>query len=52
MVVFDATFTKVLLCKRVGEADFNETFSFPGGKIERSDGDIWKGMQREKKEEL
>jgi len=51
-VVFDPTFTQILLCKRKWEADFNEIFSFPWGKIENSDGDIRKGMQREKNEEL
>jgi len=51
-VIFDEQFTQVLLCQRKGEADFDQTFSFAGGKVETDDGDIWAGMQREKNEEL
>lgn len=51
-VVFDTTGNNILLCQRKWEADFNNTFSFSGGKIENSDNGIWDGMQREKNEEL
>ncbi|MEM7705744.1 MAG: NUDIX hydrolase [Pseudomonadota bacterium] len=41
-----------LLCKRKGEADFDRTYSFPGGKTELSDESIEAGIQRELAEEL
>lgn len=47
-VLFDSSLQKVLLCKRNGEADYNDTYSLPGWKVENSDSDIRKGMQREK----
>jgi ADP-ribose pyrophosphatase YjhB (NUDIX family) len=40
IVVYSQDGQKVLLCKRKGEADFDGTFSFIGGKMERSDGGI------------
>lgn len=51
-VIFDQTGNNVLLCQRKGEADFDGTFSFAGGKIENSDNGIRNGIQREKNEEL
>jgi len=43
---------EVLLCKRAGEADLDEVFSFPGGKMETTDESLIAGMQREKNEEI
>jgi 8-oxo-dGTP pyrophosphatase MutT (NUDIX family) len=42
----------VLLAKRKGEADYDGTFSFIGGKMETSDQSILAGIQREKNEEV
>src|SRR5690349_3214273 len=50
IVVFDGT--KVLLAKRYGEADFDGTFAFIGGKMERTDSSILEGLRREKNEEI
>ena len=44
--------TKVLLCKRKEEKDYNGVFSFAGGKMETTDDSIIEGIKREKKEEL
>jgi 8-oxo-dGTP pyrophosphatase MutT (NUDIX family) len=51
IVVFSHNGTKVLLAKRKGEADYNSTFSFIGGKMETSDSSIINGLKREKDEE-
>jgi 8-oxo-dGTP pyrophosphatase MutT (NUDIX family) len=42
----------VLLAKRKGEADYDGTYSFIGGKLETSDESIVAGMKREKDEEI
>ncbi len=52
IVVYSQDGQKVLLCKRKGEADFDGTFSFIGGKMERSDGGILEWLRREKNEEV
>ncbi len=52
IVVFKDNNTKVLLAKRVGESDHNETYSFIGGKMEITDGEILEGIKREKNEEV
>ena len=52
IVVFSQDFTKVLLCKRKDEADYNEVYSFIGGKMETTDEDIITAIQREKNEEV
>lgn len=52
MVLFNAQKDAVLLAKRQGEADYNATFTFTGGKLEVSDRDFIDGLQREKDEEL
>ncbi len=39
---------KVLLCKRQGEENHDETFTFIGGKMEITDFDINAGLKREK----
>ena len=52
MVVFSQDFTKVLLCKRKDEADYNGVYSFIGGKMETKDADIITAMKREKNEEV
>jgi len=41
----------VLLAKRAGEADYDGTWSFIGGKMETTDATLVAGMQREKNEE-
>lgn len=52
IVVYSSDGQRVLLCKRKGEADFDGTFSFIGGKMERSDGAILEWLRREKNEEV
>lgn len=52
IVVFSKDHTKVLLCKRQGEADYDSLFSFIGGKMERTDESILAGLTREKNEEV
>lgn len=52
LVVFRANDTQVLLAQRKGEADYNATYSFIGGKLEVSDAGILDGLQREKDEEI
>ena len=52
IVVLNEDFDMVLLVKRKGEADFDGTFSFIGGKMETTDGGIINGLRREKTEEI
>jgi len=52
IVVFSQDNSKVLLAKRVGESDFDRTFSFIGGKMEDTDKNPIEGMRREKDEEV
>ena len=52
LVVFSEDRSSVLLCKRKGEADYDGTYSFIGGKMEISDGSIIEGLKREKDEEI
>ena len=52
IIVFSKDKNKVLLCKRKGEADYDGTFSFIGGKMETTDQSIVDGLKREKDEEL
>ena len=52
LVVLSADKTAVLLAKRMGEADYDGTWSFIGGKMETSDETLVAGMQREKNEEI
>lgn len=52
IVVFSKDKKKVLLCKRKGENDYDGVFSFIGGKMETTDANLLKGMQREKNEEV
>lgn len=52
IVVYSKDEQSVLLCKRKTEADFDETFSFVGGKMEITDKSIINGLKREKNEEL
>ncbi len=52
IVVFSADNSKVLLAKRKGEKDYDGTFSFIGGKLETTDGNILEGIKREKNEEV
>lgn len=51
IVLFDEQ-DRVLLAQRVGEQDYDETYSFIGGKLEITDGELVKGMLREKQEEI
>lgn len=50
IAVFDGA--NVLLCRRVGEADYDGVFSFIGGKMEHRDTTIVDGLHREKTEEI
>ncbi len=52
LVVFSADLSKVLLCKRKGEQDFDGVYSFIGGKMEITDKTLLVGMKREKEEEI
>jgi len=52
IVVFSKDKSKILLAKRKGEADYNEVFSFIGGKMETSDESIVSALKREKDEEV
>lgn len=52
IVVLSRDKSKVLLCKRKGEADYDGTFSFIGGKMETSDPTVLVGLKREKDEEV
>lgn len=42
----------VLLARRKGEADYDNVFSFIGGKMETTDSGLIEGMKREKDEEI
>jgi ADP-ribose pyrophosphatase YjhB (NUDIX family) len=52
IVVFSKNGESVLLAKRKGEADYDEMYSFIGGKMETTDRDILDGLRREKNEEV
>lgn len=52
LVIFNNDLSQVLLVKRYGEADYDGTFSFVGGKMEISDKDFLAGLKREKAEEI
>lgn len=52
LVVFRNNDSEVLLAQRKGEADYDATYSFIGGKMETSDTDIIEGLRREKNEEV
>src|SRR5215211_6230273 len=44
--------SKVLLCRRTGEQDYDGVFSLIGGKMEHGDGSIVEALRREKSEEV
>lgn len=52
LVILSADRRQVLLAKRKGETDYNDTFSFIGGKMETTDESLVAGMRREKNEEV
>ena len=52
IVVLSSDGSSVLLCRRKGEADYDGTFSFIGGKMEITDASILEGLHREKDEEV
>ncbi|MES2226102.1 MAG: NUDIX hydrolase [Patescibacteria group bacterium] len=52
LIILSADRSQVLLCKRKGEADYDGTFSFIGGKMETTDSSIEEGIKREKDEEV
>lgn len=52
LVVLSADKKSVLLAKRQGEADYDATYTFIGGKMETTDESILDGMKREKDEEI
>jgi 8-oxo-dGTP pyrophosphatase MutT (NUDIX family) len=52
LVVLSADRQSVLVAKRKGEADYDGTFSFIGGKMETTDESLIAGMKREKDEEI
>jgi 8-oxo-dGTP pyrophosphatase MutT (NUDIX family) len=52
LVIVSADLKSVLLAKRKGEADYDSTYSFIGGKMETTDDTMLAGMEREKYEEI
>lgn len=52
IVIFSPDNKKTLLAQRKGEADYDGTYSFIGGKMETSDTSIIEGLRREKNEEV
>jgi 8-oxo-dGTP pyrophosphatase MutT (NUDIX family) len=52
LIILSTDKKSVLLAKRKGEADYDGTFSFIGGKMETTDDDMIAGMKREKDEEI
>lgn len=52
LVLFSEDWRSVLLARRAGEADYDGTFSFVGGKMETGDASILEALRREKNEEI
>jgi 8-oxo-dGTP pyrophosphatase MutT (NUDIX family) len=52
LVLFSADRQSVLLARRVGEADYDGTFSLVGGKAETTDESLLAAIKREKDEEI
>lgn len=52
LVIFRHNDNEILLARRAGEADYDRTYTFIGGKLEITDGDFVAGILREKNEEL
>ncbi len=52
LVIYSRDESKILLCKRKGEQDFDGIYSFIGGKMENTDLTIIDGLRREKNEEV
>lgn len=52
LILFSADKQSVFLALRKGEADYDATFSFIGGKSETTDKDLVAGLKREKDEEI
>lgn len=51
LVLFDKE-ERVLLARRKDEVDYNDTYSFIGGKLETTDGGLIEGIRREKRQEI
>ena len=52
LIVLSDALDSVLLAKRNGEADYDQTYTFIGGKMETSDAGFLEGAKREKDEEI
>ncbi len=52
LVIFSSDYEQLLLCKRATEADYDEVFSFIGGKMVTTDSSVVAGLKREKDEEI
>lgn len=52
LIILSPDKQSVLLARRKGEADFDGTYSFIGGKMETTDESLVAGMKREKDEEI
>lgn len=52
IILFSSDHKHLLLAKRQGEKDLDGIYTLVGGKIEWEDGDIVKGLKREKDEEI
>jgi 8-oxo-dGTP pyrophosphatase MutT (NUDIX family) len=51
-IIFSEDKKSVLMARRAGEADYDGVYSFVGGKTETTDGNLLKGLKREKDEEI
>jgi 8-oxo-dGTP pyrophosphatase MutT (NUDIX family) len=52
LVILSDDLKSVLLAKRKGEADYDGTYTFVGGKMETTDESLLAGLKREKDEEI
>lgn len=52
IIVFSADKQSVLLARRANEVDYNDLYTFIGGKTQNSDGSLLAGLKREKEEEI
>jgi NADH pyrophosphatase NudC (nudix superfamily) len=52
VILFSKDRSAVFLARRKGEHDYNGIYTFIGGKLEKTDGEILRGLKREKDEEI
>jgi 8-oxo-dGTP pyrophosphatase MutT (NUDIX family) len=51
-IIFSEDKKSILMARRAGEADYDGVYTFVGGKTETTDGNLLKGLKREKDEEI